>query len=152
MKVRDVMTREVVWCEAESSLAEVSELMWKHSCGFLPVVGEGGNVIGVVTDRDISIAVGTRNRRPSELRVKSVMSNRLFTCTAADSVHCALTTMRMEGLRRLPVIDEEGALVGVLSIDDLARKAREHALKSDVSYDDVEETYKAIHSHEVAVR
>jgi len=147
MKVRDVMTKQATFCYPDTSLSGAAELMWKRKCGFLPVRGEGGNVIGVITDRDISIALGTRNRRPSEVLVKDVMSCRLFTCTPDDSVACALTTMRIEGLRRLPVVNCEGALVGVVSIDDLVLKARENALSKDVSYKDVEDTYKAINGH-----
>jgi len=145
MKVRDVMTRAVVSCKSDTTVAVASGLMWKGRCGFLPVIGEGGNVIGVITDRDIGIALGTcRNRRPSEVEVEEIMGSKLFTCTAEDSVHSALTTMRIQGLRRLPVTDPEGTLVGVLSIDDLALRAKEHAFKNDISYKDVEETYKAI--------
>lgn len=147
MKVSDVMTKRPSFCGLDTNLSTAAELMWRNGCGFLPVVGEGGNVIGVITDRDISIALGTRNRRPSELLIKDVASPKLFTCTAEDNVHCALKTMRIEGIRRLPVIDREGALVGVLSIDDIALKAHEHALKKDVSYEDVEDTYKAIYGH-----
>ena len=147
MKVREVMTKQAAFCHPETSLSQAAELMWKRKCGFLPVMGDGGNIIGVITDRDISIALGTRNRRPSEVLVKDVVSGRLFTCTADDSVACALTTMRIEGLRRLPVVDCEGALVGVLSIDDLVLKARENACSKDVSYKDVEDTYKAINGH-----
>ncbi len=147
MKVREVMTKETVFCRPDTPLSEVAESMWRRGCGFLPVIGEGGNVIGVITDRDLSIAFGTRNRRPSELRAQDVMSKKLFTCTADDSIHTVLNTMRIEGLRRLPVIDREGALAGVLSIDDLVLRAREHALKKGISYEDVEDTYKAIRGH-----
>jgi len=147
MKVREVMTKQATFCHPDTSLSQAAELMWKRKCGFLPVMGEGGNVIGVITDRDVSIALGTRNRRPSEVLVKDVVSSRLFTCTADDSVACALTTMRIEGLRRLPVVGPEGALVGVLSIDDLVLKAQENACSNDVSFKDVKDTYKAIYGH-----
>jgi CBS domain-containing protein len=150
MKVRDVMTKDAVFCRLDTPLSVAAELMWKRGCGFLPVVGDGGNVIGVITDRDLSIAFGTRNRRPSDLQVKEVMSGQLFTCTPEDSIHSALTTMRIEGLRRLPVINREGGLVGVLSIDDLVLKSRGHALRKDISYKEVEETYKAIEGHAAA--
>ena len=144
MKVRDVMNKRTVSCTPETNLAEAALLMWKHTCGFLPVIGEGGNVIGVVTDRDISIALGTRDQRPTQVRVWDVMPKQLFTCTAGDDVHSALKTLRAGKIRRLPVIDLEGALVGVLSIDDVVLKAREHILEKDVSYKDVEDTYKAV--------
>jgi len=118
--------------------------MRKNNCGFLPVVGEGGNVIGVVTDRDICIALGTRNRKPSEVTVWDVMPHKLFTCMEGDDVHCALKTLRDAKIRRLPVIDRDGALTGVLSIDDVVLNAKEHFMRKDISYGDVEDTYKAI--------
>jgi len=118
--------------------------MWKNGVGFLPVVGEGGNVIGVITDRDISIALGTGRRRPSAWPVKNVMVPKLFTCTPDEDIHCALKTLRAQRIRRLPVIDREGALLGVFSIDDLAVKARDTPSKDDVSYKDVIDTYQAI--------
>jgi len=144
MRVLEVMTTETTSCSPVTNLAEAAVLMWKNSFGFLPVIGEGGNVIGVITDRDISIALGTRNQRPAEVRVWDVMPKKLFTCTSEDDVHCALKTMRSAQVRRLPVIDVAGALVGVLSIDDIVLKARGHVIGKDVSYEDVEDTYKAL--------
>jgi CBS domain-containing protein len=144
MKVREVMTKTAAFCGPESTLEEASFLMRKRNCGFLPVVGDGGNVIGVLTDRDMCIALGTRNRKPSSLRVWDVMSHKLFTCMEGDDVHCALKTLRAARIRRLPVIDRDGTLVGVLSIDDIVLHARDHLMRKDISYSDVENTYKAI--------
>jgi len=124
MKVSEVMTKAAAACHPDTTLSAAAELMWKRRCGFLPVVGEGGNVIGVITDHDISVALGTRPRRPSDLLVKDAMPAKLFTCTADDSVRCALSTMQIEDLRHLPVIDREGALVGILTADDIALKSR----------------------------
>ena len=144
MKVREVMTKSAVFCGPESTLEEASLLMRRHNCGFLPVVGDGGNVIGVLTDRDMCIALGTRNRKPSDLRVWDVMPHKLFTCMEGDDVHCALKTLRGARIRRLPVIDRDGSLAGVLSIDDIVLKAREHLPRNGISYGDIENTYKAI--------
>jgi len=144
MRVQDVMTKETSFCGPDTSLAVAAECMWKNGVGFLPVVGEGGNVIGVITDRDISIALGTGRRRPSAWPVKNVMVPKLFTCTPDEDIHCALKTLRAQRIRRLPVIDREGALLGVFSIDDLAVKARDTPSKDDVSYKDVIDTYQAI--------
>jgi len=149
MKVREVMAPKATFCGPESTLEEAAFLMNKHNCGFLPVVGDGGNVIGVVTDRDVCIALGTRNRKPSDVRVWDVMPHKLFTCMEGDDVHCALKTLRSAKIRRLPVVDRDGALVGVLSIDDVVLKAREHLLRKDISYSDVENTYKAIRGRPV---
>jgi len=144
VEVQDIMTKRTVSCKPESSLADAAVLMWKHDCGFLPVIGDGGNVIGVITDRDISIALGTRDSRPKDVMVWNVMPKALFTCTAGEDVHCALKTLRAQRIRRLPVIDAEGTLVGILSIDDIALKARGRVSAKDVSFEDVEDTYKAI--------
>ncbi|HTW64071.1 MAG TPA: CBS domain-containing protein [Bryobacteraceae bacterium] len=149
MKVREVMTKKATYCGPESTLEEAAYLMRKHNCGFLPVVGDGGNVIGVVTDRDMCIALGTRNRKPSNMRVWDVMSHKLFTCMEGDDVHCALKTLRSAKIRRLPVIDRDGSLVGILSIDDIVLNAKEHFLRKDISYRDVENTYKAIRGRPV---
>jgi len=124
MKVSEVMRERGAECHPDTTLSAAAELMWKQRCGFLPVIGEGGNLIGVITDHDISISLGTRHQRPSKLFVKDAMPAKLFTCTAGDSIRCALTTMRIEGLRHLPVIDREGALIGLLSLDDIALHGR----------------------------
>ncbi len=144
MKVREVMTKNAIFCGPESTLEQVSFLMQKNNCGFLPVVGDGGNVIGVVTDRDMCIALGTRNRKPSDVRVWDVMPRKLFTCMEGDDIHCALKTLREARVRRLPVVDRDSALAGVLSIDDIVLHAREQLVRKDISYADVENTYKAI--------
>jgi CBS domain-containing protein len=137
MKVRDVMTKNASFCGPESTLEEASFLMRKNNCGFLPVVGDGGNVIGVVTDRDMCIALGTRYRKPSDIRVWDVMPRKLFTCMEGDDIHCALKTLREARIRRLPVIDRDSALVGVLSVDDIVLHAREQLVRKDISYRDV---------------
>ena len=69
MKVKDVMTQPAVCCAPGTNVGEAVELMWVHNCGTLPVTGTGGKLEGIVTDRDISIAMGTRNRLAGELTV-----------------------------------------------------------------------------------
>lgn len=147
MKVRDMMTTQTVSRAPETNVAEAVQLMWENACGLLPVVGERQSVIGVLTDRDNAIAFGTWEQRASEVRVPDVMPQKLFTCTPDDEVQTVLKAFRAEGIRRLPVIDREGGLVGVLSIDDIGLAARVEALRKDVSYADVENTYKAILLH-----
>lgn len=119
MKVREVMTKDTIFCGLDTPLSEAVESMWKRGCGFLPVVGEKKNVIGVITEHDLSIAFGTGNRRSSELLARDAMPEKLITCTEEDNIYSALNTMDIEGLRRLPVIDRDGALVGVLSFETL---------------------------------
>ena len=118
MKVRDVMMRTPASCSTDANLAAAVEILWNRNCGFLPVVNVQGKVVGVATDRDICIALGTRNRLPGEITVGEVISGKLFACAPDDDVHTALATMAQEKVRRLPVIGSDGMLQGILSMDD----------------------------------
>lgn len=119
MKVRDIMTQGAVCCGPGTNVGEAVELMWKRNCGILPVVGADGKLQGVVTDRDICIAMGTRNRLPGQLTIAEIATKRVSTCGPDDEIHEALLTMAEREVRRLPVVDERGTPVGILSIDDI---------------------------------
>ncbi len=150
MKVREVMTKETAFCGLETNLAAAVKLMVKHGCGFLPVVGEGGNVIAAITDRDISILLGSRDEKASNLLVREIVLPGhsayplLYTCTPDDDIHCVLKMMREARVHRLPVIDREGALLGVLSLDDIMLRAHEGWGKQGISYEDVMDASKQI--------
>lgn len=150
MKVREVMTRQTVSCSLDDFLASAVETMRKNNRGFLPVIGEGGNVVGVITDRDICIALGRRDERPSEVLVRDVMLPKectfpkLYVCTPDDRVQCVLKTMRAHKVRRLPVVDLEGALEGIVSIDDIVLNVCEHAGLQGITCKEVIESYRAI--------
>lgn len=145
MKVREVMTKDVRACFPDTSLAAAAVLMWENDCGVLPVVVDGGNAVGVITDRDIAIAVGTRGRAPQDLRVDEVIRGPVVACLPDDDVHTALETMRKERLRRLPVLDSGGALQGILSINDVVLHAQKG--NKELDHDDVVRTIKAICEH-----
>ncbi len=146
MKVKDVMTGTPYYCQLDTNLGSATELMWVGNCGFLPVMGTNGKLVGVVTDRDICIALGTRNRLAAEVSVAEVMSNRLFACSPDDDVHIALQTMKEGGIRRLPVTVENGILVGVISMDDLLLRAEPAGIgkRPELSNEEVVKTYRAI--------
>jgi Mg/Co/Ni transporter MgtE len=136
-------------CEAQDDLAAAGRAMAEVDCGVLPVVAERGKLVGVITDRDICLALTRKDRRPSEVSVQETMSRRVHTCRSADDVRTALATMRERRVRRLPVLDESGALAGLLSLDDVVLKAR--ALETEdftgPFYVDIAETLKAINQH-----
>ncbi len=140
------MTGTPYYCQLDTNLGSATELMWVGNCGFLPVTGASGKVVGVVTDRDICIALGTRNRLAGEVTVVDVMSNRLFACSPDDDVHVALQTMKEGGVRRLPVTVESGILVGVISMDDLLLRAESAGIgkRPELSTEEVVKTYRAI--------
>ena len=123
MKVVDVMMGTPYFCRPESNLGSATELMWTGNCGFLPVVGDNGKVVGVLTDRDICIAVGTRGCPLGKVLVAEVMSRNVCSCAPEDDVRVALATMRDGRVRRLPVITKSGRLIGVISMDDVLLRA-----------------------------
>lgn len=121
MKVREIMTSDVSYCRADASLTQVAAIMWHRDCGVVPVVDENQKVVGIITDRDIAIALATRNRLASEITASDVISGSVKTCLPDDKAEDALKRLRKLQLRRLPVISDEGVLVGILSINDIIR-------------------------------
>jgi CBS domain-containing protein len=119
MKVRDVMTKQLTTCRTETNLAAASALMWDNNCGALPALTDSGELAGVLTDRDICIALGTRNARASDLTVRDVVGASPLSCQSSDDILTALLMMQQAKLRFLPVVNDAGVLEGVLSIDDI---------------------------------
>lgn len=144
MKVRDVMVGTPMWCNLETNLGTAVEKLWKQNCGILPIANEQEKVIGVVTDRDICIALGTRNRLPGEITVGEVTTGKLYSCKPDDDIRTALQTMGEMQVRRLPVINTAGKLEGILSMDDVVLHA--DARNPELSYGDVVKTLKKLYS------
>jgi CBS domain-containing protein len=149
MKVQDVMTSYVKSCRYGTNLAEAAAMMWEHDCGTLPVLNDAGQVIGMITDRDIAVAVATKGRLASEIKVNEVISGNLYSCTLDEDIQSALKTMRHEKVRRLPVVNEDGLLQGILCMNDIALRAEEARGKyvPELSYEDAMSTLKAICEH-----
>src|SRR5260370_35220258 len=119
MEVKEIMTQSVVGCGPWTNVGRAVELMWERNVGMRPVVGNEGKLIGIVTDRDICIAMGTRNRLPGDLTVGEIAVSKVFTCKPDDDVHEALGVMGSHHVRRLPVVNDKGIPQGILSMDDL---------------------------------
>ncbi|MDQ3805009.1 MAG: CBS domain-containing protein, partial [Acidobacteriota bacterium] len=143
MLVEDLMTREVEACRPESSLAEAAAVMWRCDCGAVPVVDGGGGVVGMITDRDICMALATRREYAADVRVGEVMAGVVVSCTPEDDVQEALEVMRRRQLRRLPVVDSQGRLAGILSVADVLRRTRKGGGKRRVKRRDALATLKA---------
>lgn len=144
MKVRDLMTTGVASIDGDDSLSSAARMMWECDCGVIPVT-RADRVLGVITDRDICMASWIRNQPLSELRVSDSMSRELFSCSPDDNVSVAERLMQSRQIRRLPVIDREGHLVGILSLADIVR-GTERAGRgvSDVSSNEVASTLATI--------
>jgi CBS domain-containing protein len=123
MKVEQLMTRDVAQCRPDDSFSEAARRMWENDCGALLVVDERGAPAGIVTDRDLCMCLFFADRTPRELKVEHAMAHEVRTCRPYDTVEQALETMSTHQVRRLPVVDDEGRVRGMLSSNDVIRAA-----------------------------
>lgn len=124
MKVESLMTKKVHTCGANEPLRRAAQIMWEHDCGCVPVVDDAGRVTGIITDRDGFIGAYVRGRSLDEIPVQSAMAKDVVTCHPDDDLDDAERKLRAAQVRRLPVVNGEGALVGLLSLSDIARRTK----------------------------
>ncbi len=153
MKVEDIMTRGVQCCGPDTNLATAAKMMWDSDCGVVPIVNVQGRVMGMLTDRDICMAAATKSRAAASITAWETSSGKAITCRPDDDIRAALELMERGKIRRLPVVDEDGVLQGMLSMNDLVLAAGEHRGRSapELSVDDVMKTLKAICGHRLHV-
>jgi CBS domain-containing protein len=144
MKIEKLMTREVRTCTETDTLNRATQLMWEFDCGCIPVISANGNgrLVGVVTDRDIAMAAYTQGKQLSAIPVGTAMSHEVIACHANDDVNQAEALMCDNRVRRLPVVDQNEQLVGILSLNDLAREAQREA--AEVTEEGVSETLASV--------
>ena len=147
MKVQDIMTADVEYCSPDSDLAAAATIMWNRDCGSVPVVDGEQRVVGMITDRDICMAVATRNKLASEIPISEVMSVRVYACSPDDNVKDALETMQSAQLRRLPVVDDDRLLRGILSINDVVLHSARGKSKKHITHRDAMATLKVLSEH-----
>jgi CBS domain-containing protein len=123
MKVRDIMTREVISCQKETDLATAARLMLIGHFGTLPIVDGQGRLAGIITDRDIAMAAAARDRSATHIAVYEAMTPLVRRCFTDDGVDAVLKQMAEARIRRLPVIDPDGRLTGLVSLDDIVQRA-----------------------------
>ena len=132
MTVEQIMNRNIKVCGPQESLNRAAQIMWEGSCGAVPVVNEQFRPIGFLTDRDICMAAYTQGKSLAELRVETAMAHRIVSCKADEDLRAAARTMRDSHVRRLLVVNREGQLAGLLTLDDLASETA-RTLTGDVS-------------------
>ena len=123
MKAKDLMTREAATCRPEDPMVAAARIMWERDCGIVPVVDADERPVGVVTDRDLCMASFTRNEPLSRMPVRDAMAKEIFTCRVDDDEAAVHDTMRRHQVRRLPVVDDEGRIAGMISLNDLVLEA-----------------------------
>jgi CBS domain-containing protein len=142
MNVQTLMNPRVKFAGTDASVADVVLIMEKHDCGAVPILNAASKLVGIVTDRDICVALGFRPLPAAGIPITDVMSKKVYACAPEEDVSAALQTMRSRKVRRLPVIDANGRLVGILSMDDIV-------LHAEDNFGETVKTLKAIYKRPV---
>jgi CBS domain-containing protein len=119
MKIEDLMTRRVVAARSDTDLSHVARLMWDNDCGCVPVVDAEDKLVGILTDRDLAMSANFAGRALRELRAAGCMASEILTCQPEESPFAVAKRMGAKRVRRVPVTDAAGRLVGIVSIGDL---------------------------------
>ena len=133
MKAQEIMTKNPSTVTPDTKLTEAARLMKDEDIGIVPVVEANGSkkLVGVVTDRDIAIRHVAAGHDSSDCPVREAMSSRLVTARPDDDIDAVMETMGREQVRRIPVVDERGDIVGILAQADLAREAKDERKVED---------------------
>lgn len=141
IKIQDVMTMNPDWCLRESSATQAARMMKETDVGIVPVVDSesGRKLVGVVTDRDLCLAVIAAGKHPDSVRVAEAMTSQVVTCHPDDDIRKAIHLMQGNQVRRIPVVDREGMIQGVVSTADIVQQAE---LSSNVTHETMKEVTK----------
>jgi CBS domain-containing protein len=121
MKVKEIMTRTPATCTPESALQDVAKTMVGRDCGAVPVVRDGNQLAGIITDRDVVVRAIAEGRNPLTLTASSCMTSPTITIREDASIDELTDLMEAKQIRRVPVVDGSGALVGIVAQADVAR-------------------------------
>ena len=135
MKNSDIMTKDLIYSRPSDMVSDVAQLMKDEDIGPVLIVddsNDGKRLVGIVTDRDLAIKVVGEGRDPQNTRVEDVMTESLVTVRASDDVQSAMQAMAQNQLRRIPVVDDSGQLVGIISQADVATRLNEPQSTAEV--------------------
>lgn len=124
MKVKDLMSGEPGYCLPGDTLVRAAGIMSERDCGFIPVVDEEMAVLGVITDRDICIALASRNKKASEIKAGDILTGETICVRPDDKIESVLKAMKKNQVRRFPVRDGDKRLIGVISLRDVILASR----------------------------
>ncbi len=127
MTCADVMTKDPACCVPGDNVGRVAKIMKTENIGALPVCEsrKSRKLMGIVTDRDLAMNVVAEERDPSSVLVQDVMTKNPFTCQAQDDLQQALEVMQSHQVRRIPVVDQSGQLIGIIAQADVATRVSE---------------------------
>jgi CBS domain-containing protein len=124
MQIRDIMTREVEVVAVDAPVRDAAAKMKQLDVGAIPVC-DGQKLTGVLTDRDIAVRLAAEGRNPAETRVSEIMTRDLYYCFEDQDVEEAATVMEAGQIRRLPILDQDRQLVGIISLGDISVRSDE---------------------------
>ena len=126
MKIEEIMTRDVRSCTPNDSLATAAQIMWENDCGAVPVVDRDGKIVGIITDRDLAMAAQLQGVSLRESRVASAMARDVKTVSTPDTPATLQALMQQHKIRRVPVVNQQGKLSGIVSVADIARAGKDN--------------------------
>src|SRR5271157_77234 len=146
MRVEQLMRSDVHTVAKGASLERAVMLMAQYNCGCVPVVDQARHIVGIVTDRDVCMAVLREKKLLQNIAVDEVMSTKVHVCSTEDSVAYVAHLMESTGVRRLPVLDEDETLAGIISLYDLANEASREvgSTERDLLFSDLGRTLLAV--------
>jgi len=130
MKCKEIMSHKTTWCKPESTVKQAVELMQKQNCGVIPVADEEGYLQGILTDRDVALFVVSRNKNPEITQLKEFMNKDVITCYDDEELDELISKMKEYKVRRIPIVDRENKLQGMVSLGDVAVKAPQEEHKA----------------------
>lgn len=131
MKLKEIMTDKPDTVSPQSTLSQAAERMNQLNVGALPVV-ENGQIVGIITDRDIVVRALARHQNPEQEQVRSVMSTNVHCCYDDDDVSAAVKLMEEKQIRRLPILTRSNRLAGIVSLGDFATESRDDRLAGEI--------------------
>jgi len=145
MRVQELMSTNVETVHLDDSLNRAAQIMWEHNCGAVPVIDGESRVVGMLTDRDVCMAGYTQGLPLSQIQVSSACAHVMQTCKMTDSLQTAENIMGAAQIHRLPVVDDDDKLRGIVSLGDLAQHVHRAGRRpNSLSYESVARTLAAI--------
>jgi CBS domain-containing protein len=123
-KCNEVMTKNPVYCLPDDMVAKVAQLMQRENIGSIPVIEneQTQKLVGIVTDRDLALKVVAKGQDANSTKVEAVMTHKVVTCRAGDDLQMALDAMAEHQLRRIPIVDNDNKIVGIIAQADVATR------------------------------
>lgn len=155
MKAKDLMTAEPARCSPSDTLDHACRWMWERDCGAVPVVDDENHLVGMLTDRDATMAAWSRGTPMRSIAVDSVMNRDVVWCRIDDDASDIHDMMRKRRVRRVPVLDDERKVIGIVSMNDLVLgAARSRGKAQALAFEDVGRTLASVceHTHAAGIR